>query len=130
MTRITLFNVPDQLPILIREPAGDSRVFPNEIENANDTTVEGCLNQCAKFGYPAAGMEFGIQCCKQDLPTRNLPTTDMRPLQSVATPLLIPALPMSLIVICLALATPFICAVDRMFCRLAISPIIFEDILI
>ena len=46
-----------------REPEG-GRVFPNQIINADNNTVEGCLNQCAKFGYPAAGMEFGRECCE------------------------------------------------------------------
>ena len=46
-----------------REP-GPARVFPNEIINTDNNTVEGCLNQCAKFGYPAGGMEFGDECCK------------------------------------------------------------------
>lgn len=26
--------------------------------------MEACLNQCAAFGYPAAGMEFGDECCE------------------------------------------------------------------
>jgi hypothetical protein len=30
-----------------------------------NNTIDGCLNQCAAFGYPAAGLEFGNQCCKR-----------------------------------------------------------------
>jgi len=39
-------------------------VFPNENEWTNNNTVDACLNQCAAFGYPAAGLEYGSQCCK------------------------------------------------------------------
>ena len=42
------------------------RIFPNQIINTNNNTVEACLNQCAAFGYPAGGMEFGDECCKRD----------------------------------------------------------------
>lgn len=38
------------------------RVFPWEIENANNNSAPGCLSQCAAFGYTAGGMEFGLQC--------------------------------------------------------------------
>jgi len=31
----------------------------------NNNTVDACLNQCAAFGFPAAGLEFGDQCCKR-----------------------------------------------------------------
>lgn len=40
------------------------RIFSNQIINTNNNTVEACLNQCAKFGYPAGGMEFGDECCE------------------------------------------------------------------
>ncbi|KAJ3556376.1 hypothetical protein NM688_g2060 [Phlebia brevispora] len=39
-----------------------NRVFPNQIINTDNNTVEACLNQCALFGYPAAGVEFGDEC--------------------------------------------------------------------
>ncbi|TFK51378.1 copper radical oxidase [Heliocybe sulcata] len=38
------------------------RVFPYEIDWATNNTVEACLTQCATFGYPAAGLEYGEQC--------------------------------------------------------------------
>ena len=40
------------------------RVFPNQIINTDNNTVEACLNQCALFGYPAAVLEFGDECCE------------------------------------------------------------------
>ncbi|KAI0697984.1 copper radical oxidase [Cytidiella melzeri] len=45
----------------LQEP-GANRVFPYQIINATDTTVEGCLSQCSAFGYPAGGLEFGDEC--------------------------------------------------------------------
>ena len=42
---------------------GTNRVFPNQIINTNNNSVAACLNQCAKFGYPAAGLEYGAECC-------------------------------------------------------------------
>ncbi|KAF7796994.1 hypothetical protein EIP86_008184 [Pleurotus ostreatoroseus] len=44
-----------------------NRVFPNQIINTDNNTVEACLNQCALFGYPAAGVEFGDECYCGDL---------------------------------------------------------------
>ena len=38
------------------------RALPNQIENDANTTIDGCLNLCALYGYPAAGLEFGNQC--------------------------------------------------------------------
>lgn len=46
------------------EPAVGSRVFPYELDWTTNNTVDACLNQCAAFGYPAAGLEYGEQCCK------------------------------------------------------------------
>lgn len=111
-----------------REPVG-GRVFPNEIDNENNT-VEGCLNQCAKFGYPAAGMEFGSQCCKRRLLTGSLSATDTRSLQSVATLPLISTPPtMNRIATCPAQVTSFICAEDRVCCRLVVSLNLIDFIL-
>ena len=47
-----------------REGPNGARLFPNEIVQQTNLTVEFCLNQCAAFGYPAAGLEFGQECCK------------------------------------------------------------------
>lgn len=47
-----------------REP-GANRTFPYQIINTNNNTATACLTQCAAFGYPAAGMEFGDEV--QDL---------------------------------------------------------------
>ncbi|KAI0315679.1 copper radical oxidase [Amylostereum chailletii] len=45
----------------LAEP-GAARVFPYQIINTNNNTADACLSQCAAFGYPAAGMEFGDEC--------------------------------------------------------------------
>ncbi|KAF4588036.1 hypothetical protein EYR38_009997 [Pleurotus pulmonarius] len=45
----------------LKEP-GAERVFPYQIIMQTNLTVEACLNQCAAFGYPAAGMEFSDEC--------------------------------------------------------------------
>ncbi|TFY75770.1 hypothetical protein EWM64_g8241 [Hericium alpestre] len=39
-----------------------NRVFPNQLFNVNNNSAEACLNQCAAFGFGAAGMEFGDEC--------------------------------------------------------------------
>ncbi|KAI0791235.1 copper radical oxidase [Abortiporus biennis] len=46
---------------------GQNRVFPYENIWDTNTTVEACLNQCATYGFPAAGLEFGNQCFCGDL---------------------------------------------------------------
>lgn len=47
-----------------REPGNGGRVFPYQIINTNNNSAEACLNQCGAFGYPAAGMEYGDECCE------------------------------------------------------------------
>lgn len=47
-----------ELTNISREP-GANRTFPYQIINTNNNTATACLTQCAAFGYPAAGMEFG-----------------------------------------------------------------------
>jgi hypothetical protein len=42
--------------IFNREPV-PNRVFPHQIIYTTDNSVETCLNQCAAFGFPAAGLE-------------------------------------------------------------------------
>ncbi|KAF8577851.1 copper radical oxidase [Ramaria rubella] len=39
-----------------------TRVFPYQLFFTTNNSAEVCLNQCAAFGYPAAGMEFGDEC--------------------------------------------------------------------
>lgn len=46
------------------EPPNGGRNFPYQINFPNNLTATDCLELCAAFGYPAAGMEFGNQCCK------------------------------------------------------------------
>ncbi|PIL32445.1 hypothetical protein GSI_05147 [Ganoderma sinense ZZ0214-1] len=46
----------------LQEGPNGARLFPNEIVQQTNNTVEFCLNQCAAFGYPAAGLEFGQEC--------------------------------------------------------------------
>ncbi len=45
------------------EPGGTSRVFPYQIMFPQTNSVQSCLTQCSTFGYPAAGMENGNECC-------------------------------------------------------------------
>ncbi|KAJ7591598.1 hypothetical protein C8J56DRAFT_1137522 [Mycena floridula] len=40
----------------------DDRVLPWTIVSVDNTTVEGCLNQCVEYGYDAAGLEAGDEC--------------------------------------------------------------------
>jgi hypothetical protein len=42
--------------------ANGVRVFPYEMDWTTNNTVAACLNQCAAYGYPAAGLEYGEQC--------------------------------------------------------------------
>ncbi|CAG7847892.1 WSC domain-containing protein ARB_07867 {ECO:0000305} Flags: Precursor [Serendipita indica DSM 11827] len=44
------------------EAPGGLRLFEHIIESQTATTVEGCLNLCSSYGYPAASLEFGTQC--------------------------------------------------------------------
>nr|ABD61575.1 copper radical oxidase [Phanerodontia chrysosporium] len=46
----------------IKEPTNGQHTFPYQIINSNNNSAEACLNQCAKFGYPAAGLEYGDEC--------------------------------------------------------------------
>ncbi|KAH9896068.1 hypothetical protein C8Q73DRAFT_463729 [Cubamyces lactineus] len=50
----------------LQEPNG-ARVFPYQLIYTNNNTIEACLNQCAAFGYPAAGAEFGDECWCGDI---------------------------------------------------------------
>ncbi|KAJ8597264.1 copper radical oxidase-like protein [Rhizopogon salebrosus TDB-379] len=50
----------------LTEPNG-GRAFPYEMFWPTNNTIDGCLNQCAAFGYPAAGLEFGNQCFCGDI---------------------------------------------------------------
>lgn len=45
-----------------REP-GAVRVFPNQVIFPHNNSALNCLAQCSTFGYPAAGMEAGDECC-------------------------------------------------------------------
>ncbi|KIJ67360.1 copper radical oxidase [Hydnomerulius pinastri MD-312] len=51
----------------LAEPATGSRIFPYEMVWITNNTVDACLNQCAAFGYPAAGLEYGQQCFCGDI---------------------------------------------------------------
>ncbi|CCA72580.1 related to glyoxal oxidase precursor [Serendipita indica DSM 11827] len=44
------------------EAPGGLRVFDYLIESQTATTIDGCLNLCSSYGYPAASLEFGTQC--------------------------------------------------------------------
>jgi hypothetical protein len=40
-----------------------NHVFPYQIAFPQNNAAQNCLTQCSAFGYPAAGMEDGNQCC-------------------------------------------------------------------
>ncbi|EMD36066.1 hypothetical protein CERSUDRAFT_115979 [Gelatoporia subvermispora B] len=71
-TTITSFPVPVVLNTSLpgqwkyqgcfQEGADGARVFPYENIWTDNMTIEACLNQCAAFGFPAAGAEFAEQC--------------------------------------------------------------------
>jgi hypothetical protein len=42
-------------------------VFPYVNTWLTNNTVEACLNQCATFGFPAAGLEYGQECCTRSI---------------------------------------------------------------
>jgi hypothetical protein len=39
-------------------------VFPYQNILSNNNSAEACLNLCAAYGYPAAGMEYSDECCE------------------------------------------------------------------
>jgi len=43
------------------------RVFPWELEWPTNNSATVCMERCAEFGYPAAGVEFGTQCFCGDI---------------------------------------------------------------
>ena len=57
---------------VIREPPNGGRVFKYQNIYPSNMSMELCLNQCAAFGYPAAGGEFGDECCKRLFLTASL----------------------------------------------------------
>ncbi|KAF9484627.1 copper radical oxidase [Pholiota conissans] len=44
-----------------------ARIFPNQIINIGNNSAIACMNQCAAFGYPASGTEFGQECYCGDI---------------------------------------------------------------
>ncbi|KAG6332530.1 hypothetical protein ID866_6559 [Astraeus odoratus] len=51
----------------LQEPTTGVRMFPYELDWVTNNTVTACLNQCAAYGYPAAGLEYGEQCFCGDI---------------------------------------------------------------
>jgi hypothetical protein len=51
----------------IVDPQGDGRIFPWQLVNKTGNSPEWCLGECKKFGYMAAGMEYGEECYCGDL---------------------------------------------------------------
>jgi hypothetical protein len=47
-----------------REPNG-GRVFQYQIIFPQTNSPQTCLSLCSQFGYPAAGMEYGDECCER-----------------------------------------------------------------
>jgi len=44
------------------EPGGGLRVWPYQIEDLVNTSVNSCLTLCSTYGYSAASLEFGDEC--------------------------------------------------------------------
>lgn len=49
--------------VISRDNIRGIRTFPYQIITSNNTATN-CLLQCQAFGYNAAGLEYGSQCCK------------------------------------------------------------------
>ena len=47
---------------IISEPK-TNHVFSYRLVLENNNSAQNCLSQCSAFGYPAAGMEYGNECC-------------------------------------------------------------------
>jgi hypothetical protein len=50
------------LMLIYSEPI-PGHVFPYQIIFPQNNSAQNCLTQCSTFGYPAAGMEYGDECC-------------------------------------------------------------------
>ncbi|KAG5352852.1 hypothetical protein C0989_012606 [Termitomyces sp. Mn162] len=46
----------------LREPANGAKALPYKIVWPTNNTALACVEQCAAFGYPASGVEFGQEC--------------------------------------------------------------------
>lgn len=46
---------------------GWAKPLPWKLANATGNSPEWCLNRCAKYGYMAAGLEYGEECCEDHL---------------------------------------------------------------
>jgi hypothetical protein len=51
------------LTMIYSDLNANRRVFPYQIIFANNNSAQNCLTQCSTYGYPAAGMENGDECC-------------------------------------------------------------------
>lgn len=49
----------------VQDPAQIISTFPYMVWNNASNTPDACIKQCQAFGYNAAGLEYGSQCCKQ-----------------------------------------------------------------
>jgi hypothetical protein len=48
----------------VRSEPNGGRVFKNQVILTQNNSAQTCLTLCFEFGYPAAGMEYGDECCK------------------------------------------------------------------
>ncbi|RDB22030.1 hypothetical protein Hypma_011026 [Hypsizygus marmoreus] len=46
----------------LRETPGTARLLPNKINWPTNNTALACMNQCALFGFPVSGTEYGEEC--------------------------------------------------------------------
>jgi hypothetical protein len=66
-------NPPRGLLTLIHREPGAARVFPYQVIFPHNNSAQNCLTQCSTFGYPAAGMEAGDECCLCSTGAKRLP---------------------------------------------------------
>ena len=52
-----------RMPLITIYSDPKTRIFPYQIIFLNNNSAQNCLTQCSTYGYPAAGMEYGDECC-------------------------------------------------------------------
>lgn len=38
--------------------------FPNKVWSKQTNDATSCITRCAEYGFAAAGLEYGVECCK------------------------------------------------------------------
>lgn len=50
--------------LLSRDNVNNTRTFPYMTTYTTNNSATTCLSRCQEYGFQAAGMEYGEQCCK------------------------------------------------------------------